>query len=132
MGGADHAIYHIVEFEVTWPIVFNQSWSEEQRRQKFKVDLIGSKVLISKERQVMKYFYPNVDKDTFDIDGSKIGINGLLVMQNSTQFKFRNEVGFSNVYEYFSDKEFKTQKALVVETILTTNIQKQLTFNKKY
>ena len=84
MSGADHAIYHILEFEVKWPIVFNQSMSQEQRKQRFTANLIGSKVLISKERNVMKYFYPNVDKDTFDIDGSKIGVSGLLVMSNST------------------------------------------------
>ena len=102
MGGADQSIYHITEYAAEWPKSDVSSMGESDKKKKFKWDIIGSKVLITKERQVMKYFYSALDKDTFDINGSKIGTGGLVTMQNSEQFKFRNEVGFSNVYEYFS------------------------------
>jgi len=66
----------------------------------YKLELVGSKSLIPREREVNKYFLSNMNPENFEIDGCKIGVSGITVMENSTSFLISNECTFSNVYQY--------------------------------
>ena len=68
--------------------------------------MVGTKALIPRKREVMKLFYPNLDKDTYDIDGCKLGLTaGLCVMPNSEAYRMTNECVFTNLYEYYQGAE---------------------------
>ena len=94
----DQAVYYIQEFIATWPLDADAS----NKKDGYSLDMIGSKALITRKREVMKLFYPNLDKDTYEINGSKLGLSaGLCVMPNSEKYRMTNECVFTNVYEYY-------------------------------
>ena len=83
---------------MTWPKNANDTTSGEG----YSLSLVGSKTLITRNREVMKLFYPNLNKDRYDINGSKLGLSaGMCVMENTEIYKMKNEVVFTTMYEYF-------------------------------
>lgn len=74
---ANQAVYHVFEFTAEWP-------EDPTDLSLYKLTLVGSKAIIPRDREVMKLFYGNVDYDTYDINGCKLGLsNGMCVIPNS-------------------------------------------------
>ena len=69
MADANHSVYYIQEFMATWPKNANETTSSDG----YSLSLVGTKTLLVRTREVMKPFYPNVDKDTYSINGPKLG-----------------------------------------------------------
>jgi len=50
----------------------------------------------------MKYYFVNLDPKTFDIDGGMVGTTeGLVTINRPDRYQLRNEVSFSNVWEFY-------------------------------
>ena len=62
------ATHYITEWETSWPKEGSKDAS------KYSIELVGSKHLICRTREVMKYFYGNIDKNTYDINGVRLGM----------------------------------------------------------
>ena len=107
LGGPNHSIYHVLEYEAKWTKNINVSLNKSYQENVFSWELISTKLLISKERIVMKLMYPNMNKETFDINGIKYEIDGCITIPNSEQFRLKNECMFTNIFEYYKDKEHK-------------------------
>ena len=121
----DQAVYYIFEFTATWP-EDHKNWSE------YKLELVQTKVLVPREREVMKLFLPNIDAATLDIDGSKLGLTkGMVTIRNSESWLFKDCSIFGNIYEYVNSGG-KQSMVLVTEAQLTTQLQFGLTFEEKY
>ena len=60
------SVFNIIEYEVTWPM-------KREQKDKYKFSLVGTKLMILSHREPKPtYFAPNFNKDTWDINGSKL------------------------------------------------------------
>ena len=84
--------------------------------------------MITRKKEVLKLFHSNMDEDTFEINGSKLGLsNGVCVMPNSEVYKMMNQVMFTNLYEYYLGEEEQMQ-VLLTEARLTSRIEEASDF----
>ena len=106
---SSRALYHVYEFEATWP-------ANATAKENYSIDLVGSKNILCKEKHVMKYFISNVDHKNYNVNGFKVFQAGRVEVPNPEQYRFENDCTFGNVWEYHQGG-FKT---LVTEAKLTT------------
>ena len=94
----NQAVYYVQEFVATWPKDASTSTSGHG----YSLSLVGTKSIITRAREVMKLFYPNMDPDTYNIDGCKLGLTaGVCTINNSEIYRMKNECVFTNLYEYY-------------------------------
>ena len=74
----NQATHYITEWEATWPI-------DPKDKHLYSLELVASKSLVCREREVMKYFISHYDYENFEINGCKLGMSaGCTEMPNST------------------------------------------------
>ena len=83
---ANQAVYYIQEFIATWPRnqTYEYSLNVSSGSAGYSISLIGSKSCITRKREVMKFFLGSINMETYNINGSKLGMaDGVCIMENS-------------------------------------------------
>ena len=121
MNDATTSVYYVMEFEATWPKNLNDLESPL-----WGIELVGAKNIIPRENKVMQYFFTNVDPDTLEIDGGKMGV---ISLNRPEKFRLQNECCFANTWEYYNGS---TLSFLVSEVQLTTFFQQSFEHDEKF
>ena len=92
----NEVVWNVIEYEVRWP-------EDRKQREKHKFNLMGSKMIFVRTKEEFKDFYPNINMNTLQINGSvlklklKLKVEKACVMENIEQYRMASNCMFSSV-----------------------------------